>query len=245
MTTVSTLPFLCASLALVWVWLGVRSYSRAQIGTAGLASIMLWIAALAAWGITTARLALNGYYGSAGFLALLPGLWWPLIPAFITLAFLAVAPFRSALIAVVVHNSRPLVLVHALRIAAIGGVLKGINGLLPPSFALQVGIPDFLFGLSALALGMFWQGERWSRRTLIAWNLVGLAVIMPAPILMQLGLPGPFHIFDSAPDARVLFEYPMVLAPTLVVPLLVTMNAIHAAVIWMHARAAGARPDIV
>lgn len=236
MAAVSTLPFLCAGLALFWVWLGGRSFARGQIGAAGLFSIMLWMAALAAWGVATARLSLSGYYASAGFLALMPGLWWPLIPAFITVAFLVLPPFRSALVAVVVHHSRALVLIHVLRIAAIGGVLKGFNGLLPASFALPVGIPDFLFGLSALAIGMIWKVEGWSTRTLIAWNLLGLAVIMPAPILMQLGLPGPFHIFTSAPDARVLFEYPMVLAPTLVVPLFIIMNAIHAAVLWTDAR---------
>jgi hypothetical protein len=124
---------------------------RDRISLTGLFSILLWMAALAAWGVATARLSLSGYYASAGFLALLPGLWWPLIPAFITLAFLILSPFRSALFTVVSYNSRALVPVHALRIAAIGGVFKGFNGLLPPSFALPVGIPDFLFGLSALA----------------------------------------------------------------------------------------------
>lgn len=236
MAAVSTLPFLCAGLALFWVWLGVRSFARGHIGAAGLFSIILWMAALAAWGVATVRLSLNGYYVSAGFLALMPGLWWPLIPAFITVAFLVLPPFRSALVAVVAHNSRALVLVHALRIAAIGGVFKGLNGLLPPSFALPVGIPDFLFGLSALALGMLWKGEGRSARTLIAWNLVGLAIIMPAPLLMQLGLPGPLHIFTGTPDARELFAYPMVLAPTLIVPLFITMNSIHAAVLWMNTR---------
>jgi hypothetical protein len=88
------------------------------------------------------------------------------------------------------------------RAAVIGGVVKGLNGLLPASFALPVGIPDLLFGLSALVLALLWKGEGWSARTLIARNLIGMAVIMPAPILGQLGLPGPFHLFTSIPDAR-------------------------------------------
>lgn len=235
MTAVSTLPFLCAALAAFWIWLGARSFRRGHIGIAGLMSIVVWIAALAAWGFVTARWSLDSTYTSKQFYALMPGLWWPMIPAFITLALLALPVFRNTLYAVVSRNSRPMVLIHALRIAAIGGVVKGLNGLLPPSFALPVGIPDLLFGLSALMLGLLWKGDGLSSRTLIAWNLLGFAVIMPAPILMQLGLPGPFHAFTVIPDARALFDYPMVLAPTLVVPVFITMNAIHAVVLWMEA----------
>lgn len=234
----STLPFLCSGLALFWLWLGASSFKRGHIGTAGLISIVMWIACLGVWGVTTAHWALSGYYTSADFLALLPGLWWPMMPAVITVALLALPSFRSALDAIVSQNSRALVLIQTLRIAAIGGVLKGLNGLLPPSFALAIGIPDMLFGLSALALVVLWKGEGCSARTLIAWNLIGMAVIMPAPALMQLGLPGPFHYFTSIPDARALFEYPMVLAPTLVVPVFITMNATHAMVLWMEARKA-------
>jgi cellobiose-specific phosphotransferase system component IIC len=45
------------------------------------------------------------------------------------------------------------------------------------------------------------------------------------------------------PDGRALFEFPMVLAPTLIVPGFVTMNAIQATVVWLqmrHAKAARA-----
>lgn len=233
MQSVSSLPFLCAGLAAFWIWLGVHSYLRGHINMAGLVSIAFWITSLTAWGVTSVYLALNGTYTSASFYAVMPGLWWPMIPAVITVVHLALPSFRTALFAVVSQNSRALICIQALRIAAIGGVVKGFNGVLPPSFALPVGIPDMVFGLSALALTVLWPKEGWAPRTLIAWNLIGLGVILPAPLLMQLGLPGPFHVFTSSPDARALFEYPMVLAPTLVVPLFITLNAIHATVLWM------------
>lgn len=38
-----------------------------------------------------------------------------------------------------------------------------------------------------------------------------MAVLIAAPLLMQLGLPGPFYVLDAQPDARVLFEFPIVL----------------------------------
>lgn len=121
---------------------------------------------------------------------------------------------------------------HALRIAAVGGVAKGFAGVLPASFAFPVGIPDLLFGVSTLLIGVFWPNGGLSRRTLIVWNIVGIAVILPAaPLLMQMGLPGPLYTLTSAPDARGLFEFPLVLAPTLIVPFFIFTNAVHASVL--------------
>lgn len=61
---------------------------------------------------------------------------------------------------------------------------------------------------------------------------------MPAvPILMQMGLPGPFYIFTSAPDAMALIDYTMVMAPTLLVPFFVTKNVVHILVLWRQDRA--------
>jgi hypothetical protein len=119
-----------------------------------------------------------------------------------------------------------------MRIAAIGGVVKAANGILPQSFVYPIGIPDLMFGLLSLALALSYSRQRYSATTLIRWNLLGMAVLMAAPVLMQLGLPGPLHILNSQPDARTLFEFPMVLAPTLVVTLLFFLNGWHAWVLW-------------
>jgi len=235
MHAISTTPLLTAALLMFWIGLSLRSFNRGAISFAALLTVLIWLTSLGAWGVGTARWATNGYYDSPEFLALLPGLWWPLAPTVITAGLLALPAFRSALYTVISEHSRAFVWAQALRVAAIGGVLKGMNGLLPPSFALPVGIPDFLFGLSALGLAAFWPKGGWSPRTLIIWNLIGMAVIMPAPVLMQMGLPGPLQLFTSAPDANALFDYPMVLAPTLIVPLFITMNGLHAAVLWLGA----------
>ena len=57
------------------------------------------------------------------------------------------------------------------------------------------------------------------------WNAIGALVIVPsAPILIQLGLPGPLQVFTSLPDARAVFTYPMSIAPMIGVPLFVFLN---------------------
>ena len=72
----------------------------------------------------------------------------------------------------------------------------------------------------------------------MAWNLIGALVIVPsAPILLQLGLPGPLQVFTSLPDARAVFTYPMSIAPMIGVPLFVLINLWVAWRLWERSRA--------
>lgn len=65
------------------------------------------------------------------------------------------------------------------------------------------------------------------------WNLVGALVIVPsAPVLLQLGLPGPLQVFPATPDARAVFSFPMSIAPMIGVPLLVLTNLCVAWRLW-------------
>ena len=73
----------------------------------------------------------------------------------------------------------------------------------------------------------------------MAWNLIGAAVIVPAaPILLQLGLPGPLQVFTGLPDARAVFTYPMSIAPMIGVPLFVMVNLWVAWRLWERRRMA-------
>ena len=248
MNQLSTLPFLAAALGAFWVWLAVGSFRHRWIGLKGLAWVIVWFAVLGAWGLTTSHLAIAGDYETQVFYSLLPGLWLPLVPIALTAIMVLASPsLRHALLTIAYRHTRAMVLIHALRIAALGSLYKVYIGAFPAFFAYFVGLPDFLFGLSALALGLSGKWNVLGPRGLIVWNLIGIAVILPAPILIQLGLPGPFHKFTSLPDGRALFEFPMVLAPTLVVTFFITLNAIQAAAVWlgygtdMHAPHQGAK----
>lgn len=233
----STIPAILTLLALSLLAIMLQALRGRRIGAGEFAALVAWICVLAVWGAASAQFSLNGAYDSDAFLALIPGLWVPLIPIAITAAFAAFPAFRRGLSALFLHQARALVFVQSIRLTAIGGVMKGLAGLLPASFALPVGIPDFLFGLAGVWLALAWPKGGWSARALIIWNGLGVVAIVPAgPILMQMGLPGPFHIFTSAPDARALFDYPMVMAPTLLVPFFVTMNAVHILMLWRQGR---------
>ena len=53
-------------------------------------------------------------------------------------------------------------------------------------------------------------------------SIVGAIAVVPgANLVAQMGLPGPMMVFTKEPTSAALFVYPMVLAPTLIVPLFV------------------------
>lgn len=240
MTQFSTTPFLAAFLGCFWLFTAFRVCARNGGARTEFVTALIWLGSLAIVGVAVSWLSIIGVFQRSGFFAVLPGFWVPMIPLLISGGMLLILPpFRRALWAISTQvPARAFVAVHALRIAALGGVLKGFSGLLPASFTLPVGIPDLVFGISAMLLSIFWPRGGLGPRALIAWNLIGIGVILPAPLLMQMGLPGPLYTWTSAPDARALFEFPMVLAPTLIVPIFIFTNAVHVVVLWLSMRGA-------
>ncbi len=197
---------------------------------------LLWLTLYA--GVTT-LLGASGFYTRDAVLATLPALWLQgaSFGAAVRPALLS-ANLRDGLRRVVdVTPAHWFAGFHALRISALGTAYKTALGEFPVWFELAVGIPDLLFGASAL-----WVASRARRgvlgdRTFLIWNLVGVAVIVPtAPVLLQLGLPGPLHVFTSAPDARAVFTFPMSIAPLMGVPLFVLTNLLVAWRLWEKRR---------
>jgi hypothetical protein len=224
--TFSATPLLAIVLVALIAITTRRIRQEGHLQPGGAQAIYLLLAVLIAWGALTSTLAIRGVYASPGFLSLLPGLWLPFVPFILAIGGIAVfSRLRSAVRIVVDHTpwSR-LVYVHAMRVLALGTIGKAIAGTFPMYFALLVGVPDLLFGVSAFLVGRQVSDHSLSRAFFIAWNLIGVAVVLPAAPLGQMGLPGPLHVFTAEPTAERLFVFPMVLAPSLIVPMFVLMN---------------------
>ena len=197
---------------------------------------LLWITT---YGIITSILGARGVYISEDLLQLLPGLWLQLITVgVIVLPIVLFKDLRNGLRRIV--DNTPwhwFGYFHGLRIAALGTAYKTIIGEFPESFEIFVGIPDLLFGISAFWIaGKAKRGEI-SEKGFMIWNLVGAFVIVPsAPIVLQLGLPGPLQVFTSLPDARAVLTYPMSIAPMIGVPLFVLINLWVAWRFWERSR---------
>jgi hypothetical protein len=237
----SSIPFLIAALLGFTGWLTLRARRLESITIGQQWAVWALLAALLAWAGLSAYLALSGTYLTSAFLQWLPGLWLPLVPfAIVGLTLAASRGLRHALIEVLdVTPPLWLVLLQALRISAAGTLIKTLQGEFPYHFELGVGIPDLLFGLSALVVALAVSRNAIGWFGLAVWNLIGFAVVsLPALLLAQMGLPGPMQIFHGPPASEALLVYPMALAPTVVVPLFLMLNLWVAA--WLFVR----RPKI-
>jgi hypothetical protein len=225
-----TIPFLAAGLAAFWIAEALALRRAGVLSPGALGLVWAWLGMLAAWGVASAWLSLSGRYGTPRFFALMPGLWLPAVPVTATAGLLLASPVaREA--GTALSQGIPdagFVLLQAMRLAALGSVLKARAGELPRSFGLGLGVPDTLFGLSALGIALAGAGTL-PDAVLLAWNLAGAAILLAALPALQASLPGPLQRFHAQPDGRVLFAFPMVLAPTLLAPLFLLANLAHAA----------------
>ena len=229
--TFSVLPFLFLTqiLALyVAVTITVRS---GAISTTNSRSVTVILILLIVWGAISSLLAIKGWYQTDTFLQSLPG-FWITMPAvlMIMVPWMSSAAYRHAIHAIIDHVPLHYVMLfEGLRVFAIGVILKAYNGQFSMFFAKASGIPDFCFGLVALlAAYMIFKGI-WGRRAAIVVNLLGFIIIVPCTLIfLNLGLPGILHMVDESPSVISVFEFPMALAPTLVVPIFVTINLLVA-----------------
>ncbi len=228
----STVPLLFLVLVSFMASIAYGAKKQYMINRSEVTAIYCLLVVLVVWGILNGLLASFGIYSSPQFLSLLPGLWLPLIPILIgVVSVLLFSTLKFGLSKVFENTPRQyFIYVQALRILAIGSVFKAINGVFPTHFAYLVVITDFLFGISALYVGYMALRSSLSEKYLMIWNLVGALVVgVPALMFFQTGLPGPIQLFKAYPTTEKLLEFPMVLAPSLVVPTFILLNIL---VVW-------------
>ena len=219
----STLPLLLAALFAFCVVLTHRARAHQSITTAEARSVYLLLFAFAAWTVMSIVLGIKGIHASPSLQERIPLLWQPNVPVVILVTGLLVSRnLRSGLRGIA--SGTPwhwLVFVQALRIGALGGIIKGIKGDITSSFVFWVGMPDFLFGLSALIVGFLWQRKAIGNRFLMIWNLVGAAIILLPTFLFM-------SYWMNEAGFTFIFEFPMVLAPSIVIPILLFFNLLLA-----------------
>ena len=87
---------------------------------------------------------------------------------------------------------------------------------------LWVGIPDFLFGASAIIVGwLLLRNPGGYRRTLIVWSVAGAAIILVPTF-------GFMPYWMNEPGFTFIFEFPMVMSPSIIVPIFILLNLLLA-----------------
>ncbi len=175
------------------------------------------------WALVCAAMGLKGLHTSPALLAALPFLWQAVVPVMILAAGLLCFPgLRRALGKIAVSTPLAwLVWIQVLRIGAAGGIIKGLRGEILSSYVYWVGIPDLLYGLSALVLGVLLLFRSVDRRSMLIWHLLGPAIIL----LPTFGF---MPFFMKEPGFGFILAFPMVLAPGVVVPFLIFLNLLAA-----------------
>jgi hypothetical protein len=210
---------------IIWLGLGELAWLaywllRPDTATpAYLATVLVWIAAMLAWLVVAVRLGRRGFFltHSTRFSNLV-GV--ALVVTVGTGLFLATAAGREGVLGAAagvpdVH----LIGFHGLRLLAVGTVVKYVQRQLPLHFALMGSLPDVLFAVSAVVVGVLAANGPVSGGFLLVWHIVGLVTFLGAGVSMFFSVPSPWRVFHRQPDASLVFQFPMLLAPNFTVPL--------------------------
>lgn len=156
-----------------------------------------------------------------------PMIWLPLFSILLqTMVFC----WKWKTVSLILESSlKQVVALQGIRTLAVGSLVKWRMGLFPTAFAWGTAFPDMLFGLSAMVLVRKWDQIMSSEKAwhlLAFWNAIGLLLIVPIGILIvQFGM-RPTRLYRSDTSFKLVFEYPMVLGPAIVVPILLSWNVV-------------------
>ncbi|MEM9422541.1 MAG: hypothetical protein AAF986_08560, partial [Pseudomonadota bacterium] len=210
---------------------GILSTRRERLKNWYLVSLFVLALTLGGWACLAAYLSLDGRLSTPSFLGSWPAFWITFIaPTFVLTPIILFRAYRDQTRKLIDHTpAYQFIAFQSLRVLAIGGIYKGLSGEFSLYYALLVGIPDFLYGLSGIFITLKAKKQEISPTLLAAWHLVGAAIILPyGVVLLQMGLAGPWQVFTASPTIATIFEYPIVLAPTVTVPIFVIVNLLVA-----------------
>jgi hypothetical protein len=113
------------------------------------------------------------------------------------------------------------------RVEGVTFLILYASNLLPGLFALPAGVGDMTVGVLALAIGIRASGARPLRsRTVLRWNLIGIADLVIALATGFLTSPSAFQKFAFDQPNELISVFPLVLIPTFLVPLAILLHII-------------------
>ncbi len=215
----SVVPFFAIGLFAFLGWLVRRASREAFIDAGQARSLYGFLALLIGWGAVSTVMGIRGLHATPWLLREVPLLWQACVAISLLCGFYALSPtLRSSLEGLARGASTTwLIWVQALRIGAIGSVAKALSGEISSSYPLWVGIPDFVYGLSAPIVGWLVYRGVLRDKALAIWGGIGAAIILVPTF-------GFMPYWMSEPGFSFIFEFPMVLAPSIVVPVLILLN---------------------
>jgi hypothetical protein len=179
---------------------------------------------LVGWFVIAVALALVGVYGAAT--SRIPTIQFGIaIPILIGCFMIWRWPAVSRLIDAVPRHW--LIAIQFYRVEGVTFLVLFAAGLLPGLFALPAGLGDVAVGLLAAAIGIGAAGGRpLNARTVLRWNLLGIADLIVALSTGFLTAPSAFQMFAFERPNVLISTFPLVLIPTFLVPLAILLHII-------------------
>jgi hypothetical protein len=192
------------------MWMALQA-ARRQLALATLV--------LAGWAALQAMIACSGFY--AGPVSVPPRFVLAIAPPFLLLVVLVFSPGGRTWLGSL--DASTLVLLHAVRIP-VEIVLHRLylEGSIPQVMTWEGRNLDILTGISALFLFVWMRrADAPPRNLLLAWNILGLALVLSVLIHGVLSAPSSFQRFSAQDGSFALLHAPFVWLPGLIVPLVV------------------------
>ncbi len=207
-------------------WLGYWLLSGGNNTATFVGIVAAWIVAMLAWLVMAIYLGTQGFFlKHSERLSNLIGV--AAVVAFAVALFGLIPAAREGLLSAARNTSDlQLICIHILRLLAIGTVIKFIHRELPLHFVILGSMPDFVFAVSAVVLAVLAANGSLENSFLLGWHLLGFVLFTGAGVSMFFSVPSPLRIYHGKPDASIVFQFPMVLAPNFTVPLFMLAHLI-------------------
>jgi hypothetical protein len=181
-------------------------------------------AVLAGWFVIALALAIGGVYSAAT--SRIPTIQFGIaVPLLIGCLLIWRWPAVSRLIDAVPRQW--VIAIQFYRVEGVTFLLLYAGHLLPGVFALPAGLGDVAVGLLAAAIGIGATGGRQlNSRTVLRWNLLGIADLIVALTTGFLTAPSAFQMFAFDHPNELISMFPLVLIPTFLVPFAILLHII-------------------
>lgn len=204
--------FVVASLGSV-LWRGARTMRGAR--TAFVSGSILGV-----WTIVVQLLAYEGVFQRE-----IGGIPAVAINMAVVLAGLALSLALSPSLRGLLTDQASLIRLHVWRLEGALFLILMMTGHLPALFAIPAGVGDILIAITAPAVARGLASPAGHRRAVI-WNLLGMADLVVAVTLGVTTSPGVMRLFHTTPTSEFITTFPLVLVPTFLVPLALTLHVV-------------------
>jgi hypothetical protein len=212
----SLLSFLCLAL----IFRGLRRSD--PDGTGRRSPLLLAILLCVAWVLALSLLALKGFFSDFTHLPPRPGLVILFPLPFIL--FIAFSKKGTQLL----KRIPPHWLIYIQSFRILVELLLWLcytRKLLPVQMTFEGRNADILTGILAIPVGYFcWAKKSWSGKLALAFNILGLLLLLNIVVVAALSMPTPLRYFMNEPANTLVGEFPFIFLPGILVPIAYSMH---------------------